>query len=352
MLVSGGLGLVGVNYADHRLYAGDSVVVLDNRSRGTSNDLNFTWLQTRHPRDPLRFVFGSVADPEAVHAAGSEFNGVDLVVHCAAQSSVDRSMAQPAVDFTSNVIGTFTVLEYLRTQCPEAVFVFMASNKVYDVTAWATELRGTSHRFAGRTVGPSERFPFHTDAKEPYGASKICGLYYTRCYAAMYGMPAIVVVPSGMYGPRQFGKEEQGWMGWMCIAAELGLTFTIKGDGFQCRDMLHVSDVNRALDLLIDKAPQYKGEMFNLGGGPRNAVSLIEALSDVALHLRKTPHVDYADWRPQDNKCYISNIERMIGLGWVPKMSIKDGIADMCRWVSDEHETLEQLYNKEMSHAT
>lgn len=347
ILVTGGFGAVGSNYAAHCLRRKDDVVIIDNGDRGDSTRWNRHWLFSmgnRPSTGQICDVNGSVADPDAVDAALSYYDGIDAVVHCAAQSSVDVSIIDPGKDFISNVIGTFTVLEALRTKAPDARFIFMASNKVYDVTQWPTERCGSRYEFVGRSVGPSENFPFYTDAREPYGASKICGLYYTRCYATMYGMPTVVCVPSGMAGPRQFGKSEQGWLGWFVIATFLGLPITIKGDGCQVRDMLHVDDVCTAIDLLIDRAPEYKGELFNLGGGIDNSVSLKQALDLIRNYLGITPIIEYDDWRSQDNKVYISNIDRMRSLGWNPSIGISTGIARMCDWVKSESILLHKLY--------
>ena len=344
VLITGGLGLVGSNYARHCLEQGHQVVVLDGYTRGRSCKYNEEWLRKYGASQFLRIVRGNVALSEVVQSALKQFDGIDRVVHAAAQSSVNVSMEAPEVDFSSNVIGTFTLLDELRCTAPKAKVLYLASNKVYDVTGWPVELVGSRYRWVGNRQGPSEQFPFYTDAKEPYGASKIAGLYYSRCYAAMYDMPIVIVVPSGMYGPRQFGRSAQGWLGWFCIATLLGLPIEIKGDGFQVRDMLHVQDVCLAFDRLFEVADVYKGELFNLGGGVRNAVSLVEALGLIADTLGMKSKIVYGDWRPQDNKVYVSNIERMVGMQWHPTVSIQVGVKDMCTWVKSEEAVLRALY--------
>ena len=355
ILITGGLGCVGANYAMHCLKRGDDVVVLDNQARGDSSQANEDWLfdymysqgigdWLRSSRGPLRLVLGDVALPEVVQEAIKVFGGVDHVVHAAAQSSVNLSMAFPEADFASNVVGTFTLLEELRKSAPNAKVLYLASNKVYDVTEWPVELCGSRYRWVGNRQGPSEQFPFYTDAKEPYGASKIAGFYYSRCYAAMYKMPILVVVPSGMYGPQQYGRSVQGWLGWFVIASELKLPLTICGDGFQVRDMLHVQDVCSAFDRLFQVASVYPGEVFNLGGGVRNSISLVEALQCIEKVSGVTPEVIYEEWRPQDNKVYISNIEKMIALQWHPTVSVEDGIKEMCVWARSERDALQKLY--------
>ena len=355
VLVTGGLGCVGANYTAHRLRRGDQVVVLDNGARGKSNQLNLAWLrvQERESSGKLVCIDGSVTSWSGLLQALGTYGGVDEVVHAAAQSSVDVSMERPLLDFEWNVQGTVYLLEALRVQCPTARMVFLASNKIYDVTEWPVELIPSSigrglrrYQWAGRRVGPSEQRPFHTDAKEPYGASKICGFYYSRCYAAMYGMPIVICVPSGMYGARQFGKSEQGWLAWFVCATELGLPIMIHGDGAQVRDMLDVRDVCSALDLMLSElAPKYPGEVFNLGGGPRNAISLLEALSLIEAELGKAPNVSYGDWRPHDNQIYVSNIERMVQAGWAPAISVQQGIKDLCVWVKEARKEIEGVYS-------
>lgn len=348
VLITGGLGLVGVNYARHCLVRGDRVYILDNHARGLASELNAGWL--RKFGKPI-VIEESVADRQTIRRIFNDAGGLDLIVHLAAQSSVNKSMINPALDFESNVIGTFNMLDETRLQSPDATFLFFASNKVYDVTHWETARTNKKYVWPTRRVGPSEVFPFHTDAKEPYGASKIAGLYYARCYAAMYGLKTAIVVPSGMYGPRQFGRSAQGWLGWFVIATILGLPITIAGDGYQVRDMLNVTDVNNAIDMIEVQAGKFPGELFNLGGGVRNAPSLLEALELIKQNLGTSPKLEYADWRPQDNKVYISNCERLVGLGWFPSVSIERGVKEMCDWAVSELANLKKVYEGDLNAA-
>jgi len=344
--------MVGTNYAIHCLEQGHEVIVIDNHARGESNYLNERLLvrTAAKLKVKLYLVPGDVAnDLQLEHVF--DFGHIDHCVHAAAQSSVNVSIQDPGLDFASNVIGTFQLLEMFRERDPETKIIFMASNKVYDVTEWHTQLVGTRYTWAANKRGPTEGRPYMTDAVEPYGASKIAGFYYARCYAAMYNMPIVITVPSGMYGPNQYGKEEQGWLGWFTIASILGLPITIYGDGFQVRDMVHTSDVCRIFDMLFAKAEQIKGEVFNIGGGPANAISLIDALHEIALQSGKMPTpVTYADWRPKDNKVYISNIHRATDLGWAPAIDIQTGIRRMVEWVESEKSTIKKLYAPSEGH--
>jgi len=349
LLITGGLGAVGVNYALHAAKAGHEVILVDNRFRGLSNSLNEQWLWKQAGKDAkIMAITGDVANADDIDTAMSALLSDDpediRVLHAAAQASVDYSIKDPGLDFAYNVIGTFNLLEALRNRCPQAKMIHVTSNKIYDTTDWPVEIHGTHYSWVGRNVGPADVLSKFIDAKEPYGASKIAGLYYSRCYAAMYNMPIVIAVPSGMYGPRQFGRSGQGWMGWFTVACALGYALQIKGDGFQVRDMVHVNDVNTAMDILFAQATKTPGELFNIGGGPRNAISLIEALTEMSKHLGKMAKLEYVDWRPQDNKVYISNIEKMISLGWSPTISVQDGIKNMCEWVVSQKDDLESLY--------
>jgi len=344
-LISGGLGLVGVNYSSHRLKRGDRVCVLDNGTRGKSNQVNAEWLRGHPEASNLVLYNGDVTKMSDIETAVDLLGGVDVMIHAAAQSSVNKSMEDPRLDFEANVVGTFNVLEFLRQQYPRARFVFMASNKIYETSLWSVDKHETRYSWADRQ-GPSDDMPFYTDAREPYGASKISGFYYSRCYAVMYNMPVSIVVPSGMTGERQYGRMEQGWVGWFSIATLLGLPLTVLGDGLQVRDLVHTDDVCVALDLVVDLAAKYPGEVYNLGGGLDNSISLKEALVIIEDELGLKAIVTYEAWRPQDNKVYVSNIDKLQRFGWKPGVVVEQTIRRVCRWVKANRGVLERLYGK------
>lgn len=341
--ITGGLGCIGTNYAEHCLRRGDSVVVLDNYTRGSSNHLNAEWLLERPGAADLIVMAGNITREKDIELAVSSLGGVDVVIHAAAQSSVNKSMEDPRLDFESNVVGTFNMLEFLRRHHSQARFVFMASNKIYETSLWPVQKHETRYSWAG-VDGPYDRMPFCTDAREPYGASKIAGFYYSRCYAAMYNMPISIVVPSGMTGERQYGCMDQGWGGWFSIATLLELPLTILGDGLQVRDLVHTDDVCTALDLVVDLALEHPGDVYNLGGGPDNAISLKEALIVIEDEMGIKAKVTYANWRPQDNKVYISNIDKLQRFGWKPTISVEQALRRVCRWAKANEGTLKKLY--------
>lgn len=327
-LVTGGAGFVGCNLVDSLLHDGHHVIVFDALSRPGS-ELNLEWLRTRHPA--VRFVHGDVRDFEAVCDVAQD---ADVIYHFAAQVAVTTSVEDPATDFDINARGTFNVLEAARLSGRRPTIVFTSTNKVYGgIEDVVVRERDTRHEFQDFPEGISESQPL--DFHSPYGCSKGAGDQYVRDYARIYDLPTVVFRMSCIYGPRQFGNEDQGWVAHFIIAAATGRPLTIYGDGKQVRDVLFVEDLVRALRLAADRVDQSAGNVYNVGGGRRNALAvwhefrpILEGLSGKRLTAR------FGDWRPGDQKCYVSDIGK-IGreLGWQPHIDAKTGISRLWQWV-------------------
>jgi CDP-paratose 2-epimerase len=336
IFITGGAGFVGANVADHHLGLGDEVVIFDNLSRnGTSGNAN--WLRERHG-ERLRVVHGDVREFRALRDALPR--GADRVYHMAAQVAVTTSVKEPRDDFEINALGTFNVLEAARQSAPEAVVLYASTNKVYgSMESVAIVEDPTRYRYRDLAEGISEEQPL--DFHSPYGCSKGCGDQYVRDYARIYGMRTVVFRQSCIYGPRQMGAEDQGWMAYFCIAARLGWPITIYGNGKQVRDILWIGDLIDAYDRAASQIDVSSGEVFNIGGGPGETLSvwrefgpMLERLAGSALS------VTFADWRPGDQPVYISDIgkaERV--LGWRPNVSVEEGVERLWRWV-DANTTL------------
>lgn len=336
IFITGGAGFVGANVADHHLGLEDEVVIFDNLSRdGTSG--NVDWLRERHG-DRLRLVHGDIRDFEALREALP--HGADRVYHMAAQVAVTTSVLDPRDDFEINALGTFNLLEAVRQSAPEAVVLYASTNKAYGgMESVAIIEDETRYRYRDLADGISEEqaLDFHS----PYGCSKGCGDQYVRDYARIYGMRTVVFRQSCIYGPRQMGAEDQGWMAYFCIAARLGWPITIYGNGKQVRDVLWIGDLVDAYDRAANRIDVSAGEIFNIGGGPSKTVSvwrefgpMLERLAGSALPAT------FADWRQGDQPVYISDIrkaERV--LGWRPNVSVEEGVERLWRWV-DANTTL------------
>jgi CDP-paratose 2-epimerase len=332
VLITGGAGFIGCNVAEAHLQRGDDVVVFDNLSRKGAA-FNLQWLQGRFSRR-LVFVQGDIRDPEAVGRACA--SSPDRVYHFAAQVAVTTSVANPREDFEINAAGTFNLLEAVREKAPAAVVFFASTNKVYggleDVPVAEDETR---YRLATLPGGVTEHqaLDFHS----PYGCSKGCADQYVRDYARIYGLRTVVFRQSCIYGTRQFGVEDQGWIAHFFIAARMGRPIMIYGNGKQVRDILWISDLTAAYEAAAQHIAVTAGQVYNIGGGPENSLSIWKELSPKLQGIcGKLPAVKQADWRPGDQPIFVSdNSKALRDFGWRPKVGIEEGFKRLWEWVGE-----------------
>lgn len=330
IFITGGAGFIGCNTADHFLGMGHDVTLYDNLSR-VGSVANLSWLRQRHG-DHLRFVEGDIRDYDRL--SGS-IAGSEVVLHLASQVAVTTSVEDPRQDFEINALGTFNLLEAVRNYCPEAAVLNASTNKVYGgMEGVMVEDGERRYRFVDFVHGIPENFPleFHS----PYGCSKGAADQYTLDYHRIYGLKAVSLRQSSIYGRRQFGIEDQGWVAHFIIAACLGRPITIYGDGKQVRDLLHISDLLRAYELAIESIDEIGGMAFNLGGGPENTLTVWSEFGPLLASLVGRPiEPTFADWRPGDQRVFVANIYRAWDkLGWKPRVSPAEGIPDLYEWVS------------------
>jgi CDP-paratose 2-epimerase len=337
LLVSGGAGFIGSHVAEYYAREGNEVVVLDNLSRAQllTKEIkgvfyNWNYLKEKYPQ--ITLIKGDVRKPEDVERASE---GVDSIVHVAAQVAVTTSIVDPRTDFETNAVGTFNILEAARKV--DASVVFTSTNKVYgeNVNKIPVIEKGTRYEFSdsGFKDGISESFSIDLNGHSPYGCSKLAADIYAQDYAHTYGLKTGVFRMSCIYGERQFGVEDQGWVAWFVIAALTAKPITIFGDGKQVRDVLHVSDLVQVFDKFL--SGKLRHVVCNIGGGPNNCLSLIELIDIIKSKVPITSSLSYADWRTADQRVYISDIKKAKNnLGWVPKITPKEGIERLLNWFS------------------
>ncbi len=332
--ITGGAGFIGCNLSARKLSAGDSVTIYDNLSRPRTEH-NLQWLRGQFGDARLSFVRGDIRDYDALRAAVAQARP-DLIVHLASQVAVTTSVKNPREDFEINALGTFNVLEAARLQAtPPAVF-YASTNKVYGgMEDVAVVLDGSRYRYRDLPLGVSEQQPL--DFHSPYGCSKGAGDQYVRDYARIYGLKTVVFRQSCIYGERQFGVEDQGWVAHFVIAAALGRPITIYGDGKQVRDLLYVQDLIDAYDAAWRHIDQASGQVFNVGGGASNTLSIWAEFGPILERLAgHSILVRWGDWRPGDQPVFISdNTKAEKVLGWRPNVSAVAGIERLWKWVTD-----------------
>ena len=338
-LITGGAGFIGSNYASRLLKRGEQVTLYDNLSRRGAQ-ANLQWLASTYGKDAFRFVQGDVRDPALLTAAAYE---ADVIVHLAAQVAVTTSVEQPRRDIEINALGTFNVLEAARLSPKRPIVVYASTNKVYGaLDELVHEERETRYVLRDYPNGIPETYPL--DFHSPYGCSKGAGDQYVRDYARIYGLPTVVFRQSCIYGPRQFGIEDQGWVAWFIIATLLGRPLTIYGDGKQVRDLLYVEDLLDAYDAAIGRMPAISGQIYNVGGGPSNQISIWREFGPLLEEiLGHAIPVSWGDWRPGDQRVFVADIRKAHrDLGWCPQVDAETGIRRLSRWVMTHRELLER----------
>jgi CDP-paratose 2-epimerase len=331
ILVTGGCGFIGCNLADALATRGSEVLILDSLVRSGTKE-NAEWLKRRHGDR----VIIEVADIRNQAAVDASVQRASAVLHLAAQVAVTTSLQEPAEDFAINAAGTVGVLESVRRYNPGAAVLFASTNKVYGKLLEDDRVARDGERYVPTDLhllnGVSETAPL--DFYSPYGCSKGAADQYVHDYARVLGLRTVVLRMSCIYGPRQFGTEDQGWIAHFLLRAIRGEPITIYGDGFQVRDALFIDDAVAAWLSALARIDEVSGRVFNLGGGAPNTISLREMMALIAELRGERPIVTFAEWRPGDQPWYVSDIRRIsAALDWTPKVGLPEGLRALEHWL-------------------
>ncbi len=329
-LITGGAGFIGSNYAARLIARGERVTIYDNLSRiGAPSNLH--WLRSVYGMESFELIEGDVRDAQLIKKCGYT---ADVIIHLAGQVAVTTSVLNPREDFESNVIGTFNVLEAARFSGRQPIVIYASTNKVYGGMEEIGVVEGEKgYRYAELTHGVPESFPL--DFHSPYGCSKGSGDQYVRDYARIYKLPTVVFRQSCIYGPRQFGIEDQGWLAWFMIAAVKDRPIRIYGDGKQVRDILHIDDLLNGYDQAINLINVAAGQVYNIGGGPENTISIWKEFGPILEgFVGHEINVSWDDWRSGDQRIYVSDIRKVQReLDWGPQISVEEGVRDLFSWI-------------------
>lgn len=339
ILITGGAGFIGINLAHHLVLDKSNFVILyDNLSRkGVENNLN--WLKSFKYQN-LHFVKGDIRDYKKLKEVVKDCSEI---YHLAAQVAVTSSVSDPVNDFEINALGTLYLLEAIRKNCSDAIVIFSSTNKVYgDLSHLKLKEDKTRYVLLDLKKGVSEKevLDFHS----PYGCSKGTADQYVRDYYRIYGIKTVVFRQSCIFGKHQYGNEDQGWIAHFIIKAILGEKINIYGDGKQVRDILEVRDLINAYELAAKNIEKTQGKIYNIGGGIKNALSLLELINFLSKTLRKEINYEFFQWRPGDQKVFISdNTKLQKELYWQPNISAKVGIKDLIIWMKQNIELVRKI---------
>ncbi len=342
ILIIGGAGFVGINSARYFLKNGWQVSILDNFSRkGTEANINM--LKADFP-DGFEVVKADIV--KDLDALKREMAKAEVVLHLAAQVAVTTSITDPRSDFEANAIGTFNVLEAVRLSANKPMLIYSSTNKVYGSLPERAVAEGEeAYEFADADVrehgiSEKEQLDFHS----PYGCSKGVADQYAIDYSRIYGLKTVVFRQSCIYGPHQFGVEDQGWVAWFSIAALLGKPLTFYGNGKQVRDLLYIDDLVRLYDLAIQKIEAVSGRAYNIGGGPNNTLSLIQLVKILEKRLGKKIATSTAPVRAGDQPVFVADIRKAEReLGWKPKVGVDEGLEQLLVWLEKNLDSIEEV---------
>ncbi|WP_457623732.1 GDP-mannose 4,6-dehydratase [Persephonella sp.] len=335
-LITGGCGFLGSNLATEVLGRNEELIIFDNLYRVGSYK-NLEWLKTK---GNFKFVHGDIRNREDIESVIKQ-EKPDIIFHLAGQVAMTTSIQNPRLDFEVNALGTFNLLDSVRKFSPESIVIYSSTNKVYGDLEWVnyeeTETRYIAPQFP---KGFPENIPleFHS----PYGCSKGSADQYMLDFYRIFGIRTVVFRHSSMYGGRQFSTYDQGWIGWFCLKAVeikkgiLKEPFTIHGNGKQVRDVLYADDMIDLYFKTVENIEKVKGEVFNIGGGMENSLSLLElfnlleSMLDIKLEYKKLPP------RESDQKVFVADITKAEKLiNWKPKVSKEEGIKRMINWIEE-----------------
>lgn len=342
LVITGGAGFIGVNAARYFMDKGWKVVILDNFSRKGTRE-NIAILRGEYAGKYEVVEADIVKDIEKVNTTIGQG---DAVLHLAAQVAVTTSITDPRNDFEINAIGSFNVLEAVRLSSKKPVLLYSSTNKVYG-SLEHLEVKEEEYKYVfvdneiqKKGVSENEQLDFHS----PYGCSKGAADQYVHDYSRIYGLKTVVLRQSCIYGPHQFGVEDQGWVAWFTIATLLGKSLTLYGNGKQVRDILHVADLARLYHMIIESIDMTQGRIYNVGGGPANTLSLLELLEKLEERYGKKISVSHASIRAGDQPIFVADIGKLKeDIGWEPEFNTTQGFESMAQWIDENRTVIEKV---------
>ncbi len=336
ILITGGAGFIGTNVAKYFGKKNNTITILDNFSRkGTK--INLAYLSQSIPK--LTVIEADVRNYTDIK---NHVQKSDIVFHLAGQVAVTTSIKNPREDFESNLLGTFNILEAARITKHKPIILNASTNKVYGKTKGKIQVRDKRYVDTLHPAGISEEEPL--DFHSPYGCSKGAADQYIRDYARIFDLPTVVFRQSCIYGQHQFGIEDQGWVAHFAIRAILGKRITIFGTGYQTRDILFIDDLLDVYEKALKNIKKVQGEIFNIGGGKNNAISLLALVDLLSKKLQKKLDVSFNKQRPGDQNVYISDITKAKKLlDWKPTVNNEQGLSKLINWTKENILTIKTL---------
>jgi CDP-paratose 2-epimerase len=335
VLIFGGAGFIGSNWVHRLLKTSDAKIhIFDNLSRRGVHH-NLRWLQGEAgDSDRLKVTIGDIRDAALVERA---MQSATEIFHFAAQVAVTTSVDDPRFDFDVNLQGTLNILEAARKTGRHPFLLFTSTNKVYGHMDSRPFIRMARRYSCADQLGTNELQP--VDFYSPYGCSKGAADQYVHDYSRMFNLPTVVFRMSCIAGPHQFGTEDQGWVAHFLYSALEGRPITIYGDGRQVRDVLCVDDLVRAFEAVRAETSKTAGQIYNVGGGAENSVSLLEIIDEIEKLTGRRLRYEMERARPGDQLFYVTDFSKLRqNVGWTPKLNVRQTLKRMHAWWKQNRE--------------
>jgi len=315
ILITGGVGFIGTNTAKYfAKNKNNQIIIIDNFSR-PQVEKNAQFLKKNYPQ--IKIIKTNIGNFKNY---SSFLKKTDVVIHLAGQTAVTTSIKNPQQDFKNNLIESFSLLEFIRKNNPKAILIYSSTNKVYG------DLKHLKKFFF---VDENEKLDFIS----PYGCSKGATDLYFINYGRIYNLKTVVFRQSCIYGPHQFGVEDQGWVAHFSKQFLFKKSITIFGNGKQIRDLLYIDDLIEAYEKAIFNIEKIKGQVFNIGGGKKNAYSLLQVIKILEKKFGYQIKINFDKQRIGDQKYFVSNNNKIKKLlNWQPKTPFLKGINNLINW--------------------
>ena len=331
ILITGGAGFIGFNAANYFKNKGLDVFVIDNLSRkGVEKNLSF------FKKKKITFFKVFCKDTNKVTQIIYKIKP-NFIFHLAGQVAVTKSFDDPINDLKENVMTTVNILESIRNLKKKPVLIFSSTNKVYgDVNDVKTKNETYRYNFKSKKfLGINEKQKINLIS--PYGCSKGSAEYYIIDYAKNFDFKYFILRQSCIYGQNQYGHEDQGWISWIMTCSLLGKKINIFGDGKQVRDALHIDDLVSLYEILIKKSNRLNSNIFNVGGGINNTLSILELIDFLRLKTKIKINLYFKKKRAGDQLIYVSDNSKIKKYtGWSPKLSVNLGLNLFLNWLIKE----------------
>ena len=327
-MIFGGTGFLGTNLATSIASLNHNVIIVDNFFKKVGLVENLAVLR----QNGLETIHCDVRNKDDVDRVFEMHSDVDVVLNVAAQVAFSVSVERPRLDFEINALGNFNLLECVRQKVPECIYIYASTNQVYgDLPGVRTKEFSRRFDFVDLEKGVPETYPL--DFLSPYGCSKGAADQYTRDYARVYDLQTVVLRLGGIYGGHQYSTVEHGWVSFIAGEVALGRSFDRFGHGKQVRDILYVTDIVDAFLAAVERIDVAAGQIYNIGGGAENTMSVLELIDYVADLASKPDLSRQQPMRKADKLVmYLDTSKAYQELGWKPRVSKFEGIKQLLEW--------------------